>query len=76
MISWLVNGGSNQLDVRQQVTKYISNILLDESPQTGATALSYPPLTSQGGLALTQTFPPTEVAFTASIMVHYDQQKP
>jgi predicted chitinase len=75
-ISWLVNGGGNGYDYRQQYAAYLSNFFADDVPKIGSINLRYPPLAPSGNPTLCRNFPPTEVPYTQQLTVMYDRQIP
>lgn len=71
-VSWLVNGGSNGYQERQQYARYVRNVLLDEAPLTGTETWRYPSRTN----ALTGTFPPGNPPANQSVQVNHARQSP
>jgi predicted chitinase len=74
--SWLVNGGGNGYNNRQEFAQYLSNILTDEPIKTGSAVVNYPPLTPAGNPTLCTQFPPVEIPYSQHITIHYDRQVP
>ena len=75
-ISWLVNGGGNGYNYRQQFAEYLRNILLDRPLKTGNATLQFPPLSPGGNPALCAHFPPVEVPYTSQVAINYECQIP
>lgn len=71
-VSWLVNGGGNGYRERQQFSRFVKNVLLDDAPLEGNGTWNYPPL----GQPLTGTFPPGSPANSQSVPVNYARQVP
>lgn len=71
-ISWLINGGGNGYRERQMYFSFIANELLDNPRKAGSEVLRFPALSH----ALTQAFPPGNVALDDSVEVSFDRQIP
>jgi hypothetical protein len=70
---WLVNGGSNGYDERQEYARYLYNLLGDEPLLTGVETWNYPSLGSQ----ITGSFPPGNPSANKNISVnHTPAQRP
>lgn len=84
--NWLVNGGGDGYDKRQQFARLLAIILLDEPLKSGAENFVYPPLGPRVNIGtadqrnmcplLCATFPPTEVPYNQTVRINYEPQRP
>lgn len=77
-ICWLINAGNNGYLERQQFSKYLENIFLDNPPREMHVSFDYPPLDRAGNPPrdpeLCRTFPPTEIAYSLKGQVDHARQ--
>jgi predicted chitinase len=81
---WLINGGNNGYEQRQQFAMYLVNILFDFPLKDGNETFRYPSMTPKVNLGTAQhpnwvppfctAFPPVEISNQVSGTVYYDKQ--
>ena len=71
-ISWLVNGGGNGYNDRQEYARYLHNLLHDEPLRSGRENWTFQRL----GRSITSSFPPGTNTATANVNINYATQRP